>query len=939
MSSPEVPHWFEPGDPWLSERMRQVADIAAAELALGPAVEKALAVFLAAAHARIIGRLPPQRIIAAGVPDLNDWPERERTWFAALEQFVRAVLSAIFSKRFRAVFTVTVTISDAAVEGYFQTFKEHTWQRLKLVPELVFDAVRAEITDSVADGDTSQRTHDRVADMLRIDAPGGRGGARWFSKVRDVARTLAVSVLNAALVDAAEATTAATGQKRWQQWWTVEDTRVRHAHRRAHGQARPVGRDFSVGGFPMRYPGDPLAPPDLTTNCRCSVLSLSAEQGRRAAEKYAANPPSDDGTDPGRALTAASEPGGGVSMTTATTEEPQTAVPEAAVPEAVVTEPEAPPVLTAGSLPAEATQARWQGVLAPMGVRSGDNRMIGAPDGPPNVRTLPLPLLYQQATADGHDNSVVVGNITRVWSQDGLLMGEGTFDLGDEQAREVVRKIDDGYHRWVSVRLDNETREYRFYRGDQQVSEYELENYADDGSISAVTVSTDWRLMSATLVAEPAFEAAAIGLVPDELDGEVGTPDTPSKDEKIAAAATEPSTQDPEFADKPSAEKRNRAEKSGAAMPGGRYPIEDVKDLQKAIKAVGRAGGKDGDEADRKAVRKHIMARAKAIGKAFLIPKNWASDGSLKGTAAQLLAAGDTESWYAAVAEAVPLEPPAEWFADPQLTGPTKMTVTDEGRVYGHIAAWKSRHAGLPGDVVPPHNPDTAYSKFHRHPVRCADGSRVKTGPLAGKGHADRGDCRLWAVQAHYDNPDYVLADVVVGEDEHGIWASGALRPGVEPWQVMYVYRYSFSGDWRGGELLAACLASVPGFHLDADEDVQALAASAADAGRGVEVAPGVPQARFEDGEMVALVAAGVVPPEPSGTQLRAGTMAVKLKFDDDPEEYGRKIGAGMYAGMRQAEIDAVRQRELEDAVSAYAARVQAAEVERLKARVGKVVA
>jgi hypothetical protein len=935
VSSPEVPHWFEPGDPWLSERMRQVADIAAAELELGPAIEKAFAVFLSAAHARIIGRLPADRIVAAGVPDLNDWPERERTWFAALEQFVRAVLGAIFSKRFRAVFTVTVTITDTSVEGYFQTYKEQIWQRLKLAPELVFDAVRQEITDSVADGDTAQQTHDRVADMLRIDAPGPRGGgSRWFSKIRDLARTVAVSVLNAATFSAAEAYTEATGNRRWQQWWTVEDNRVRSTHRHAHGQSRPVGQNFLVGGFPMRYPGDPLAPPDLTTNCRCSVLSLTPEQGRRAAEAYNANPPSSDGGDPGRVVTAASEPGGGVSMTTETTEAPEPAV--------VVPEPEAPPVLAAGTLPAEATQARWQGVLAPMGVRSGDNRMIGAPDGPPNVRTLPLPLLYQQATADGHDNSIVVGNITRVWSQDGLLMGEGTFDLGDDQAREVVRKIDDGYHRWVSVRLDNETREYRFYRGDQQISEYELENYADDGSVSAVTVSTDWRLMSATLVAEPAFDAATIALVGDELDDEVDKPDDPSKDEKIAAAATAtaeavPSTEDPEFA-APSAEKRNKAEKSGAAMEGGRYPIENEADLRKAIKAVGRAGGKDGDEAERKKVRKHIMARAKALGKQFFIPRNWNSDGSLKGTAAQLQAAGDTESWYAAVADAVPMEPPAAWFADPVLTGPTKITVTDEGRVYGHIAAWASKHAGLPGDVVPPHNPDTAYSKFHRHPVRCADGSRVKTGPLAGKGHADRNDCRLWAVQAHYDNPDYVLADVVVGEDEHGIWASGALRPGVEPWQVMYVDRYSISGDWRGGELLAACLASVPGFHLDADDNVKALAASAAQAGRGVEVAPGVPQVRIEDGQVVALVAAGVVPPEPP----RTGTLAnvsVALKFDGDPEEYGRKIGAGMYAGMRQAESEAERQRQLASQAAAYAARVHEAEVARLVARVGKVSA
>lgn len=599
-----------------------------------------------------------------------------------------------------------------------------------------------------------------------------------------------------------------------------------------------------------------------------------------------------------------------------------------------------PPVLAAGKVPAEALQARWQGVLAPMNTRSGDNRMIAAPDGPPNFRTLPLPLLYQQATADNHDNSVVVGNITRVWAQDGMLMGEGTFDLGDEAARDVVRKIDDGYHRWVSVRLDKESRQYRFYKGDQEIPEYELDSYADDGSINAVSVSTDWRLMSATLVAEPAFEEAAIFLLPED-DIEPDPADKPDKadtklpPEQVAADATPAA--EPVFADKPpNAEKRNRAEKSGAAMEGGRYPIENVEDLQKAIKAVGRAGGKNGTEADRKAVRKHIMARAKALGKSFLIPKNWNSDGSLA-TAAQLLAAGNTEGWYQAVADAVPMEPPLEWFANPQLSGPTKMRVTEDGRVYGHIAAWDTSHVGLPGDVRPPRNRDTSYSKFHRHPVRCADGTRVKTGPLAGKGHADRLDNRLWAVQQHYDNPDFVLADVVVGEDEHGIWASGALRPGVEPWQVMYVDRYSFSGDWRGGELLAACLASVPGFHLDADDDVRALAASAAQAGRGLEIEQARPGVRIEDGEVVALVAAGVIPPEPCGTLLRGNSIGVAVKFETDPEEWGRKIGAGMFAGMRQAEADAVAQQKLAADAASYASRVYAAEVEALARRVEKV--
>jgi hypothetical protein len=219
-------------------------------------------------------------------------------------------------------------------------------------------------------------------------------------------------------------------------------------------------------------------------------------------------------------------------------------------------------------------------------------------------------------------------------------------------------------------------------------------------------------------------------------------------------------------------------------------------------------------------------------------------------------------SWAASVAERVPDEPPREWFADPGLTRPSKIRVTDDGRLFGHVAAWHSEHAAFPG-VHPPRNRDKSYSKFHRHPVRCADGSVIKTGPLATGGHTSTDVAlAIESVQAHYDDPRYVVGDVVCGEDEHGIWVSGALRPGVSPFQVMLADRYSFSGDWRYGELLAACSVSVPGFHLDADEEVGALTAAAASAGCcDLPVVAEAEPALVADasGAPAVLIAAGVV--------------------------------------------------------------------------------
>jgi hypothetical protein len=75
---------------------------------------------------------------------------------------------------------------------------------------------------------------------------------------------------------------------------------------------------------------------------------------------------------------------------------------------------------------------------------------------------------------------------------------------------------------------------------------------------------------------------------------------------------------------------RDKLASQGKAMQGGRFPIRNRADLEKAIQAVGRAKG---GEAGRKAVRKFIISRARALGLTSLIPDTWASDGSLKTSA------------------------------------------------------------------------------------------------------------------------------------------------------------------------------------------------------------------------------------------------------------------------------------------------------------------
>lgn len=63
------------------------------------------------------------------------------------------------------------------------------------------------------------------------------------------------------------------------EWLTARDNRVRDSHRSMNGQKRKMGVAFASGrGVPLRFPGDPAAPPAETCQCRCTLLrQISAE--------------------------------------------------------------------------------------------------------------------------------------------------------------------------------------------------------------------------------------------------------------------------------------------------------------------------------------------------------------------------------------------------------------------------------------------------------------------------------------------------------------------------------------------------------------------------------------------------------------------------------------------------------------------------------------
>lgn len=342
-------------------------------------------------------------------------------------------------------------------------------------------------------------------------------------------------------------------------------------------------------------------------------------------------------------------------------------------------------------------------MLIPEGVASGDGRTVK--EGALTTRDLPLPLLWQPQTGDGHDGSYIVGRIDSIDRIDGGLgNARGTFDTG-EWGREAERLVRGGFLRGVSADLS-----------DFEASVIDSDEMSDDAEVEGETKvgGTQLRIdsakvIAATLVSKPAFGEATVELAMDDL-----TADDQTDDESIIAAAT---------------------------------AIDDPTTTM------------------------------------FNTPTN----------------------------------PPSDWFKAPKVDRPTPVQVTEDGRVFGHAAAWETSHIGLPNNVKPPKSRSN-YAYFTTGAVTTAEGEDIPVGNLTlSGGHAPLNADAMSAVK-HYDDTASAVADVAIGEDAYGIWIAGSVRPGTTVAQVRALKASAPSGDWRPIkgrlELVALCQVNVPGFPI-----------------------------------------------------------------------------------------------------------------------------
>lgn len=141
-------------------------------------------------------------------------------------------------------------------------------------------------------------------------------------------------------------------------------------------------------------------------------------------------------------------------------------------------------------------ESLWEGYIAFEGVSTGDNRSFAS--GSITWGDLPVPLLWQKLSSDGHSGSWVIGRVDHIEKQDGGKVFATGVLLDTPEANEYKLLLESGSASGVSI--DGDTAAYQVEEGEgEEKGKHKI-------TFSAI------RIRALTAVAVPAFADAKIRL-------------------------------------------------------------------------------------------------------------------------------------------------------------------------------------------------------------------------------------------------------------------------------------------------------------------------------------------------------------------------------------------------------------------------------------------
>jgi hypothetical protein len=408
---------------------------------------------------------------------------------------------------------------------------------------------------------------------------------------------------------------------------------------------------------------------------------------------------------------------------------------------------------------------KWRGVLTLQGVESGDHRMLERV----TWRDLPLTLRLQTEDFGAHDGASPVGRIDVIAIDGELVVGEGEFSESPEGqlaaqwvGERVLRgvSVDPGAVEYVEELVDPATSELVSL---EQVYDtwdaIEAAQITGDDAEAARLMEwldglyyrvrfTQYEIAAATLVATPAFGDATIELVSDA--------DTTDESDDTA--------DDDEAADETSELGKKRKRKDEMSASPARERLSALLDRRGSETVAAFSPG-----------------RMIAAGEAQRFDSSPAS--------ALAAALGRRASGPAVMR--------AAYFEPIDATQPVKFTITDDGRIMGHLFTWNACHRSFLGRCERPER-QSEFPDFHTGETALDNGERLRTGVITFADlHAPDGQLTADELTTLMEHTGVQLGPVRLHADAFGVQACGQVFDDVDPTQVARALAGYPSGDWR----------------------------------------------------------------------------------------------------------------------------------------------
>lgn len=836
-------------DPWLSFRQRHDQTWVAADAHLTAVTQAAVAEVLAKLW-RLVLAERVQLTAAVGTPDLSGAEEAAReTWIQALTRWVRPVAYAYYRQQY-AEQPGDAVAATAPIDQWWATVIDRLDGTADSIVQEVREAVRSRPSDDVP------KLRDRVARVLSLDAP-SRGLRNEIAAVElqlsiaddadlltrrvslqaDLFRVQASAARSRAylaLADvdpdnadnyrelARQAARSDLDESRVQALLSAVDDRLfnaappdedelRSRRRRLYAEAEEADETW-------RSTATTIARTTSTDVLNEATLQraedVERESGEELVKVWIAQVPTDGRTRPthiaanGQVVPLREE------FTVGESKLKRPGDPDGAADEVIncrcsvsyltrAEHEEIAAVINAGSLAASVGEdvtetaledlppVMWHGVIAREGVYTGDRRFWEP--GAFRTQPLPFPARFQRSDIGGHDGAVVIGNTEGVRRFEGAIRAWGTFADGS-----LTPEVDE-----IQGLMATRMMRGNSIDGDDVYDSQFAVHLDEQGNVFERYAST--RLRSTTFVAVPAFADSEVFLGPPP-------PEWLLEGEAVAVEQNDPG-------------ETTELDLDSLMAAVGRIPENLAEYWTHGEGAAKIRWGTSGDfDRCRRALAQYVnpgQLSGMCANLHFRALGKWpGQEAGLNGPA--LLAALEAVKFTAADFDPV------------EMDGPTPITITDDGHVYGHLAAWGTCHTGFSDVCVMPPKSQTGYALFHQGAVMLDTGDTLRVGKLTVHGGHAKPTMGLRAATAHYDNSTLAAAAVRAYEDAWGIAVAGMVIPGTPDDVVEELRRSPLSGDWRtyngNLELIAALGVNVPGFPIVGSKDGQQVSLVAAGA-------------------------------------------------------------------------------------------------------------